>query len=225
MKTTFQIRWAAIKAAELIASHDQTRFILNGVQIEIVSDGEAVLASTDGRRLFACKENIEIIEQDGEFLGSFVIPRELIAFSKIASLTKGIKQATISVDGRRVTISCPRTGMSFAGNDLKGKYPEWRKVIPTGDLNDRIQMCVNPRYLADFYKCFAVLTEDKNPCLKFSQHDGNELNPFIITCQKEAGAFGVLMPMRESQTVKPKLPEWAKPANKENEAGKETAAA
>ena len=84
-RRTFRVQVDELRAMLLFASQDDTRFMLNGIHVEVIN-GKPILAATDGRRLAVIESVSDQSEQPAEvdfeltLSASFVKP--LCAFAK-----------------------------------------------------------------------------------------------------------------------------------------------
>jgi len=80
MPLTITIEHSHLRAASLFASKDETRYVLNGVLIQIPDPTTAIVTATDGRRLFSMRSKVETEGFTGpEFA---IVPRRLISTTK-----------------------------------------------------------------------------------------------------------------------------------------------
>lgn len=185
-----------LKACAIFASHDQIRYVLNGVYVEPDETG-ATLCATDGRRLFALRVESK---PGGRDLNPFIIPRTLIdAAPKQVPKTSGLiveyADGRVSMEGE-TTVSAKAVG---------GKYPEWRSIVPSKPAQPLTQLHLDMSFLADFGKAFKMLFKNSQ-C-----HIGAADETSAMTIRPSGTkpeCFGVLMPTRT--VIDFKIPAWAK---------------
>lgn len=109
-------------------SHEETRYYLNGVCLEI-KDGKLLAVATDGHQL-AQRESglpVEITDQP-----SIIVPRKA---ATLAVSHAGSGEATFTAkrsepDGRAVQADIEAGGVRLRTKLIDGKYPDWRRVVP-----------------------------------------------------------------------------------------------
>ena len=118
---------------EPFTSRDQTRYVLQGVHLD-VGDREpdgSVMVATDGRRL-ASRNHMTLPLAESCILRSskFLTWSRLPADADVG-MAKGKSGSTISV----------RTGpWAFTTKAIEGTFPNWRQVVPTQTLRNRIEI-------------------------------------------------------------------------------------
>jgi DNA polymerase III sliding clamp (beta) subunit (PCNA family) len=113
-ETIITIPTDLLRAALICASTEKVRYYLNGVYV----DPLGYVVSTDGHRLFCGKIDVSDLP---EFNG-WIIPSD------------ALKRALTGYKNETIDISPNRCGdMSCLSVD--GTFPDWRRVIPTGDLS------------------------------------------------------------------------------------------
>ena len=193
LKVTLSIR--ALRAALVAVSTEETRYYLNGVNLEFTPTS-VIMCATDGHRMIVLRQAY------GEHAAtqahaSVIVPRDLVAKLKINPRMRKLDTTTLTIgdDGR---LTFEHAGESFGGSRVDGTFPDYRRVVPQ-DLNGEAAQ-YNPAYLADFAKARQELTGFKldrdgkaSPVVRY-----NGLNPAVVDFAWETGfdAFGVLMPLR-----------------------------
>lgn len=169
-----------LKAALLCASTEQTRYYLNGVHLS--TSGHMV--TTDGHRMFVAKLAETV-------LADVIIPTATV-------------QAALKLAGARVH-EIELNGNTLGGvvfQPVDGTFPEWRRVIPTGeempsdkpdDAPGRVHF--NASYIGDLAKMGKAL--DGAPML----HPRTASNPCLVTFGERADCLAVLMPVRRAGDV------------------------
>lgn len=128
----------ALQAALTHTARKDIRTYLCGVRLE-PSAGKII--ATDGHRMF-------IGAIDTADAPAVTIPAELLASAlKAVKVKKGtITLVTVNYSAGTVELAFPN-GARFAGAELEGNYPEWRRVLPQTVSGESAQF--NPQYLAD----------------------------------------------------------------------------
>ena len=187
LKVTLSIR--ALRAVLVAVSSEETRYYLNGVNLEFTPDG-VIMAATDGHRMIVLRQPY------GEHAAtaahaSVIVPRDLVAKLKVKHKTLDETTLTIGDDGR---LTFEHAGESFGGSRIDGVFPNYRQVMPK-DLNG-VAAQYNQAYLADFAKARKELGGDRttSPVVRY-----NGENPAVVDFAYGTGfqAVGVIMPIRD----------------------------
>lgn len=189
LKVTLNIR--ALRATLVAVSTEETRYYLNGINLEFTPDG-VVMAATDGHRMIVLRQPY------GEHAAtaahaSVIVPRDLVAKLKINPRMKTLDTTTLTIgdDGR---LTFEHAGESFGGARIDGTFPDYRRVVPQ-DLDGKPAQ-YNPAYLADFAKARKELGGDRttSPIVRY-----NGGSPAVVDFAWGTGfqAIGVLMPIRD----------------------------
>ena len=212
----FAIRLNAFLRVRPFVSTEELRYYLNGVRIEANPDGGAVCVATDGHRMGVCRD------ADGLVLSPVTVRifREIAAWKPeyklfgspwlvgmMTSETNGFiaivhpqqdenGEDTAAHAIARVEDCALRVGRAF----VDGRYPEWRKVIPTNATSGQART-LN----ADYVKSFAT---KKNTTATIV--GANPEAPQLVCIDGDPDFFGVLMPVRAARG--PAIPSWLTPA-------------
>ena len=190
LKVTLNIR--ALRAVLVAVSTEETRYYLNGINLEFTPDG-VVMAATDGHRMIVLRQPY------GEHAAtaahaSVIVPRDLVAKLKINPRMKTLDTTTLTIgdDGR---LTFEHAGEMFGGlYALDGTFPDYRRVVPQDLTGEAAQY--DPIYLADFAKARKELGGDRttSPIVRY-----NGEGPAIVDFAWDTGfqAIGVLMPIRD----------------------------
>jgi hypothetical protein len=193
LKVTLSIR--ALRAVLVAVSTEETRYYLNGINLEFTPDGVAMCA-TDGHRMIVLRQAY------GEHAAtaahaSVIVPRDLVAKLKINPRMKTLDTTTLTIgdDGK---LTFEHAGESFGGSRVDGTFPDYRRVVPK-DL-DGTPAQYNPQYLADFAKARVELGAEptkKGGASPVVRYNGE--SPAVVDFAYGTGfqAIGVLMPIRD----------------------------
>lgn len=209
MKLELIIEWKEIRAVERVSSKDETRYILNGVYLEITKAARAILVATDGRRLIALLSDGTINDPSWTAEGGVVIPSKFIH-----SLPQDTGRVLLTIDGNRIRVDVMDTGIQYSCDGQEGNFPNWRQVIPEGPyvLNSGIALDVD--LLDGIMDAARILMHKGNDrrslCRVYSatKPDTYTHPPFIIrTYWPEL--FAVLMPIRtDADEQSFDIPSW-----------------
>lgn len=187
LKVTLNIR--ALRATLVAVSTEETRYYLNGINLEFTPDG-VVMAATDGHRMIVLRQPYGEHAATGAH-ASVIVPRDLVAKLKIKLKTLDTTDLTIGDDGR---LTFEHAGESFGGARIDGTFPDYRRVVPQDLTGETAQY--DPIYLADFAKARKELGGDRttSPVVRY-----NGQGPAIVDFAygTDFQAIGVLMPIRD----------------------------
>ena len=203
LKVTLNIR--ALRAVLVAVSTEETRYYLNGINLEFTPDG-VIMAATDGHRMIVLRQPY------GEHAAtaahaSVIVPRDLVAKLKIKLKTLDETTLTIGDDGK---LLFEHAGESFGGSRVDGTFPDYRRVVPQ-DLDGKPAQ-YNPAYLADFAKARVELGAEptkKGGASPVVRYNGE--SPAVGDFAYNTGfqAIGVIMPLRVPTTMVVTQHTWA----------------
>lgn len=197
-----------LQAVSLFASTDNSRYILNGVNIEVKPEKPPLLVATDGRRLAAIES---VAEQQEEITEphSFVISSEFIALIVRVSKSCGgkvLKWLTLetkpgstrlvaSVFGGHVSLDAEKNAL------IEGNYPTWRKTIPDASLPRQAltEVGFNAEYIGDFAKVAKLLESDTSA---IAMNLINKEAPMEVTINGRPTFYGLIMPCKLDESVR-----------------------
>lgn len=164
-----------LKAALLCASSEETRYYLRGVHLSITGH----LVTTDGHRMFVARLN--------ERPSADVI----VPYADVAAALKlaGARAQEIEVTGDRIH--------SIAYTPVDGTFPDWRRVVPTGEElpsnkpeDQPGNVHFNHAYVGDLAKMGKLLGGSS------MLHPVSASHPCLVTFGDRADCFAVIMPVR-----------------------------
>lgn len=142
---------AMLASTHYAASHDETRFILNGVLLSF-KGGKLAVVATDGRRMAMWDQEVEI-GRDME--GDWVVPSKTVS-----ELLKSLKdEGTVKIQVSENQVAFEFDGMLIISKLIEGTYPNFRQVIPTR-YDERVEMDREP--LLNAVRRVALLVSDKS---------------------------------------------------------------
>lgn len=171
-----------LKAALICASQEQSRYYLCGVHLS--TSGH--LVTTDGHRMFVAR------------LAERPPADVIIPYSDVQAALKlaGARAVEIEVTADRIH--------SIAYTPVDGTFPDWRRVVPTGeelpsdkpeDQPGRVHF--NNRYVGEFEKMADILC-GKSTIGQSMLHPVTASAPCLVTFGERADCFAVLMPVRRT---------------------------
>ncbi len=201
MTVSIEARPDMLKAALMFVSREATRYYLGGVHI----DPAGLAVSTDGHRMF-----VGALAPDDERAALPAFDGWTIPGEALKRALQGFKPPRGMVDPR-ITISPERIG-DVACKPIDGSFPDWRRAIPEAAAMDGAAAQYQGQYLADFDKAAQSLSDRyKATCHVYQDGQNPALVSFGMTTDHTRGrplrvpvpAFGVLMPLRDLEGVKP----------------------
>jgi DNA polymerase-3 subunit beta len=205
LKVTLSIR--ALRAVLVAVSSEETRYYLNGINLEFTPDG-VIMAATDGHRMIVLRQPYGEHAATGAH-ASVIVPRDLVAKLKINPRMKTLDTTdlTIGDDGR---LTFEYAGELFGGSRIDGSFPDYRRIVPQNVSNEAAQY--NPAYLADFAKARVELgaeTTKKGGASPVVRYNGE--SPAVVDFAYGTGfqAIGVIMPLRVPTTMVATPHTWA----------------
>ena len=134
----------ALKAAMRVryAAEDSTRYAMNSVNFQTI-EGQRYAVACNGRML-AVQELGETTGEDRRAL----LPESSSRI--LANLLPDEGTASVEDDGNRIAVSCE--GLDFTSGQMEGRYPEWKKIVPT-DLPIRVEIAAAEVFGADLLTC------------------------------------------------------------------------
>jgi len=197
------IRLDMLKACAFAASTEETRYYLNGVNVDADAAGNVYYTATDGHCLLAAWDRPEAIEGEPAYVGSLIIPSAVIAAVKIGK--KDATTATLEVTPAADPVNVPACSIQFADGrsagfkPVDGTFPDHRRVIPATVTGEPAQF--NPELLTRLQKAGKVMG-CQLPILAY-----NGLAPAIVRWSDDS-FFGVVMPHTKGAAPETLLPEW-----------------
>lgn len=164
-------------AAALFASNDESRFVLNGVCIEVRPENpKPVTVATDGRRLVAIEtmaDQQQTFDEEHSLLLRADFLKVITALSKACGAklfpwlcienNRGSKRVVVSIVGKPVFLEVEEGAL------IEGVYPDWRKVLLAKKAKrDPIsEIGLNAEFIGDFAKA-AKLLEAPSPLVQMN---------------------------------------------------------
>lgn len=190
----FDVNAKLFEIAHRFVSKEDTRYYLNGVFIEPVEKGVALVA-TDGHRMFIAWD------EEGSASEPVILQANKALLSDCAKGERAVEQGYSPETGHAVQVS-HRDGHSSThiAPFIDGTFPDWRRLVngvPTQIGAEPVAF--NSRYLADFAK--AARDAAKAVGLNGSAHalsitGYGEDTPAVVNFDAAVSAFGIIMPMR-----------------------------
>lgn len=188
------------RLAYMAVSTEETRYYLNGVNIEPHPEKGALLVSTDGRRMVVAHDPEGICREPA----IVKLPRFALALCRTPKMFDD--KRLLEVDGNCATIIEQKPGASPLDPPkrealatahhvvIDGKFVDWRRVVPREEQKSAASTAFNPRYLKEWGALgHEVEKLTGKSGVQIGLSDGN--CPTIIRFGAD-NIFGVLMPMR-----------------------------
>ena len=195
-----QINIKLLKAVALAASTEQTRFYLNGVYVQQVSENTVHLAGTDGKIAIMAREHISDQPINPALQKGVIVPLELLNRIK---LNRHADYATLTIDGANVSIAYNASVTTAPLIDAT--YPDYRRIVPK--TFDGTTAQYDPDQLAVFKKARKALGGDGVPVLTYNGQGPAHVAVVVPYHSKEYEVFGVVMPLTRPAAPMPFF-EW-----------------
>lgn len=224
-----------IAALDLCRAHGDVRYYLEGIYIEPIRGGGVYMVATNGHIMLVIRDDEAYANR------SFILKtrKDLVAACKYSPRKRShINESvtrTIIVNGfiyamkewyekdedrnvRKPAINNPMLAhAAFPFEEIEGKFPNWRQVLPSDKQTDEYQNTLpfvyfNPEHIEVFRKAFKVAggRPDMGVRMTFS-HPQKSISIRPAHFNLKDTVFGVLMPMYGDI---PHMPDWI---NKEKE--------
>jgi DNA polymerase-3 subunit beta len=156
-----------LKKTAYAVSNDESRYVLNGVHLNLSGDKITVVA-TDGRRLALVEREMDLPKG---LEAEVIIPTK--AVSELQHLLGDKGDVTISLGENQVMCTMDET--TLVSKLVEGAYPNYRQVIPT-EAKERIPL-ERETLLAALHRA-AILASEKTQSIKLAFGKGR----LVITC-------------------------------------------
>lgn len=198
----FYLAYAAV-------SKEETRYYLNGVHIEAHPQKGVLLVSTDGHRM-VCIHDVDgqcdkpVIAQLPTYVRQLCRPKKasLKVDRQVLEIDADLDRATLVVEALNKDGVVTKTSPLITAHKclIDGSFPDWRRVIPSGEMEPMALAAFNPRLLADlgaFGVKFGVSDYTGNGAMYFLRSKGaTDGSPTVVRFSGVENVFAVLMPMR-----------------------------
>ncbi len=122
----------AIERTQFAMAHQDVRYYLNGMLMEIGTNGLRLVA-TDGHRLALCDQKLETNSHESQ---QVIIPRKgVMEIARLLEDTDAKAKIQIGSNYIRVTTD----GVIFTSKLIDGRFPDYQNVLPDG--GDKIIIC------------------------------------------------------------------------------------
>ena len=187
------INIATLKAINLAASTEQTRYYLCGVYVE-VTPTTVTYTATNGHILLSRREDSV---EPNTLIGTWIIPSDFI---KAAKPGRGTDYATMTPvpgpnDSKMLAFTGTITGMAAP---IDGTFPDYRRIIPTTVDGKPGQ------YDGNYAGTFAKFAKALDLGYFHIHHNGNDAAP--VTFNSRQGVYGIIMPLRDNASTA--TPAW-----------------
>lgn len=150
----------ALRKTAYAISTDETRYVLNGVNM-VIDNGNLTLVATDGRRLAMVEQEINVPEGTET---AVIIPTKAVVELQRLLKEEGEMKVQLTASQAAFTLN-----NSFLVTKLiEGNYPNYRQVIP-GEAKYRIPL--EREVLHNAVKRVALLVNEKTNSIKFTFAD------------------------------------------------------
>ncbi len=122
----------AIERTQFAMAHQDVRYYLNGMLLEISSNALKLVA-TDGHRLALCEQSFDVPQAESQ---QVIIPRKgVMEIARLLEETDSIAKIQMGSNYIRVTTD----GVNFTSKLIDGRFPDYQNVLPDG--GDKTVIC------------------------------------------------------------------------------------
>ena len=154
-----------IKRTIFATDEENTRYTLGGTLIEFGGTSVAAVA-TDGRRLAFQEGAPQSVVGDAPASSAIFPPKSLHLIER--SVGEGTEEVKVAVSATRAIMQCNRA-MVFT-RLIEGKFPNWRKIIPTTDGKSHVDLSAGALLTA--VRQAAIVASEKQPGVRFELGQG-----------------------------------------------------
>jgi len=188
-----EINIATIKAINLAASTEQTRYYLCGVFVEI-TEKTVTYTATNGHILLSRREDCA---EPNTLTGSYIIPSDFIKSAKPVKYTNYASMTILQGpdNGTMLAFTGTITGMAAP---IDGTFPDYRRIMPqTVDGKPG-------QYDGNYTGTMAKFAKALDLGYFHVHHNGDE--PAPVTFNSHQGVYGIIMPLRQNSSTE--SPAW-----------------
>lgn len=209
-----QIRSEQLRAALRVAADEtDVRFYLRGLCVDTERQGHIRLVSTDGHRMLVQELEAAPLEQLYP-AGKYIIPAELVrqALRELKPWGNRKYYFYLPTTPNDFIIQVTGRGQGGIAVELTGKlvearYADYARTIPDKFSGEHAEFDFG--YLGDFQAIAEMLNPSSHRSVR-AQLTCNGNDPSLVTLGRDEHAFGIIMPMRstESSIAAAPLPLW-----------------
>lgn len=152
---TFEIEQAKLKRliekTQFAMAHQDVRYYLNGLLLEVSTDSLRTIA-TDGHRLAFCQTAVSLQLEESQ---SIIIPRKGIT-ELLRLLTDSDQKVLVQLSTNHIRVD--GAGLRFTSKLIDGRFPDYQRVIPHNA--DKL-VIVNREALRHAVQRTSILTNEK----------------------------------------------------------------
>lgn len=185
-------------------SKEETRYYLQGVQVERHPVRGAILVATDGHRALVMHDEDAVLSTDFPEYGYIVkLDAATLKACKPNRKDNGTRRlvANSSDTTQPLTVTLDDSPVAIAPNwRIDGSFPDWRRIVPNPNFTASDTIALDASYLATFGAAAKELTGYAKVAIT-----GAADCPLLVTFTDDR-AFGVIMPLRWSSSDR--VPAW-----------------
>jgi len=188
-----EINIATLKAVNLAASTEETRYYLKGVYVE-VTEKTVTYTATNGHILLSRREDSQ---EPNTLTGAWIIPSDFIKAAKPNKYTDIATMTTVPGpnDSKMLAFTGTITGMAAP---IDGSFPDYRRILPAATSGTPGQ------YDGNYSAVMAKFAKALDLGYFHLHHNGNEAAP--VTFNSHQGVYGIIMPLRVNDSTA--TPAW-----------------
>ena len=148
---------AMLKKTSFAMSTDESRYVLNGIYINL-KDHKMTMVATDGRRLALVDEDVDVSEKSQ---GEFIVPAKTVVELNRLLQDKGDVEIRYAENQAAFTLKDEK-GFSILiiTKLIEGNYPNYRQVIPS-EVKERISL-IREEFLHALRRAEIMTSEKSN---------------------------------------------------------------
>jgi len=198
---------------KLVSNQKDIRHYLNGIYCEIRGN-DAILVATNGHVLgaFNCAQAVVFDEGERREDTSFIVPCALLEDAKLSlkgECTVELKHDDPTISIRRITLRDSYSDITVGGDEVDGKFPKWRMVIPQSVSGEVAQF--DPELIARLAAASkAILNVRRNAIIPlYLAHNGDSGALVSIGDDNFVGVLMGLNMSRVANSIPTAPPAWA----------------
>ena len=164
-QTTANVLSSAIRRTAFATDSESSRFALGGVLLEPMADA-ANMVGTDGRRLAHVSFAVEPVGEPGN-VSQTIIPTKS---AQIIARTIGARDEPVDIAFHSNHVNVRTGRYEIYARLVEGRYPEWKKVIPTFDPVAETLLPVGS--LGSVIRQAAIVSDRESRGIHFALTDG-----------------------------------------------------
>ena len=187
------INIATLKAINLAAGTEQTRYYLCGVYVEVTAS-TVTYTATNGHILLSRREDSA---EPNALTGAWIIPSDFIKAAKPMRARDHATMTTVPGPDNTMRLAFDGTITGMAA-PIDGSFPPYQRIVPDKISGEAAQ------YDGNYAGTFAKFAKALDLGYFHIHHNGNVAAP--VTFNSRQGVYGIIMPLRDNGSTA--TPAW-----------------